>query len=288
MAKMELIGFIRLVNETRQTAFWQRFSEVFARNLTNGGDSVLVIPLQPKSGFLPGAGCGRPKILSDEDGANEARQLVSRPLSRPSPTANLVGNWKGDPLDFACAKSSRSPRLKNALSRRAHEKWPRTVATIELVMTANTFAGSYRHTQRGTLILAGTLGLAALFIGLGFTAQKPVWVSVPILVVCAWLFHSLTIEITGCELRWRFGPGLIRKRVPLAEIISAEPVRTGPSWGIHWSPRTGWLYNVSGFDAVAVALRSGKKFALGTDEPLALAARLTEVIQQNQSEASHA
>jgi hypothetical protein len=55
-------------------------------------------PLQPKSGFLPGAGCGRPKILSNEDGANEARQLVSRPLSRPSPTANLVGNWKGDPL----------------------------------------------------------------------------------------------------------------------------------------------------------------------------------------------
>jgi hypothetical protein len=54
--------------------------------------------LQPKSGFLPGAGCGRPKILKVEDGANEARQLVSRPLSRPSPTANLVGNWKGDPL----------------------------------------------------------------------------------------------------------------------------------------------------------------------------------------------
>jgi hypothetical protein len=57
-----------------------------------------MIPLQPKSGFLPEARHGRPKILSNEDGANEARQLVSRPLSRPSPTANLVGNWKGDPL----------------------------------------------------------------------------------------------------------------------------------------------------------------------------------------------
>jgi hypothetical protein len=32
------------------------------------------------------------------DGANEAGQPVSRPLSRPSPTANLAGNWKGDPL----------------------------------------------------------------------------------------------------------------------------------------------------------------------------------------------
>ena len=154
-------------------------------------------------------------------------------------------------------------------------------------MASNTFADGYRHTQRGTLILAVTLGMAALFIGLGFTALKPLWVSVPVLVTCAWLFHSLTIEITGRELRWRFGPGLIRKSVPLAEIVSAEPVRTGPSWGIHWSPRTGWLYKVSGFDAVAVRLLGGKKFSLGTDEPQALAARLAEVIQQNQPAASH-
>ena len=33
-----------------------------------------------------------------EDGANEAGKPVSRPLSRPSPSANLAGNWKGDPL----------------------------------------------------------------------------------------------------------------------------------------------------------------------------------------------
>jgi len=150
-------------------------------------------------------------------------------------------------------------------------------------MTSNTFTGSYQHTQRGTLILAVTLGLAALFIGLGLTiaAVKSLWISAPILLACAGLFHSLTIEITDRELRWRFGPGLIRNRVPLDEIVSAEPVRTGPSWGIHWSPRTGWLYNVSGFDAVAVTLRGGKRFALGTDEPQALVARLAEVIRRN-------
>ena len=150
-------------------------------------------------------------------------------------------------------------------------------------MTSNTFVGSYQHTQRGTLILVTLLGLAALFLGLGLTitAVKPLWVSVPILLVCAWLFHSLTIEITDRELGWRFGPGLIRKSVPLAEIAAAEPVRTGPSWGIHWSPRTGWLYNVSGFDAVAVTLHNGKRFTLGTDEPQMLAARVAEAIQQN-------
>jgi hypothetical protein len=148
----------------------------------------------------------------------------------------------------------------------------------KLVMTSNTFGSSYKHTQRGTLIIAVTLGLAALFIVLGLTLQKPFWFSVPILLVCAWLFHSLTIEITERELRWRFGPGLIHKSVPLNEIVSAAPMRIGPSWGIHRGPRTGWLYNVSGFDAVAVTLRSRKIFTLGTDEPEALSAAIRQQI----------
>ena len=151
-------------------------------------------------------------------------------------------------------------------------------------MTSNTFAGSYKHTQRGTLILAVTLGLAVLFFGLGSAigSIKSLWFAVPIPLVCAWLFHSLTItiEISERELRWGFGPGLIRTSVPLNEIVSAEPARTRLSWGIHWSQRTGWLYNVSGFDAVVVTLRGGKRFTLGTDEPQILVARL-EVIQQN-------
>ena len=37
-------------------------------------------------------------------------------------------------------------------------------------------------------------------------------------------------------------------------------------WGIHLTPRGG-LYNVSGFRAVAVRLKGGKRFLLGTDEP---------------------
>src|SRR6266568_6035893 len=32
------------------------------------------------------------------DGANGSGEPLPRPLLRPSPSANLVGNWKGDPL----------------------------------------------------------------------------------------------------------------------------------------------------------------------------------------------
>jgi hypothetical protein len=86
-----------------------RLRRAAAAHLTGSRLCDLLSPLQPKSGFLPEARHGRPKFLGVEDGANEVRQLISRPLSRPSPTANLVGNWKGDPLDGANAPSSRSP-----------------------------------------------------------------------------------------------------------------------------------------------------------------------------------
>ena len=144
-------------------------------------------------------------------------------------------------------------------------------------MTTKTFDGSYRHTQPGTLIRNLILGLTVFFAGLGIVWLRPfLFFVVPILLIIAWLFHSLTIEIDKGELHWRFGPGLVHKSVPLEEIISAKPVRTNllEGWGIHPS-RYGWLYNASGFDAVAVTMRNGKCFALGTDEPQALAMRLT-------------
>jgi hypothetical protein len=38
------------------------------------------------------------------------------------------------------------------------------------------------------------------------------------LVMAAW-FASLTVEVTATQLRWWFGPGLIRKQVPLARML---------------------------------------------------------------------
>ena len=76
-----------------------------------------------------------------------------------------------------------------------------------------------------------------------------------------------------------FGIGIIRKRVRLAEIAGCEPIRIRwwYGWGIHLTPY-GWLYNVSGFDAVAITLLDGRKFALGTDDPHGLLAALRAAI----------
>jgi hypothetical protein len=133
---------------------------------------------------------------------------------------------------------------------------------------------AYRHTQVGTVIL-GPLGLAILLIlGLQIkTGWNPIAVAVLcILAVAAGLFCSLTVEIKEGMLEWRFGPGLIRRRAALAEIRDVQVVRNPwyYGWGIHLTFQ-GWVYNVAGFGAVAATLASGKRFRIGSDEPVKLA-----------------
>jgi hypothetical protein len=90
-------------------------------------------------------------------------------------------------------------------------------------------------------------------------------------------FSTLTIAIEDGLLRASFGPGLIQKKVRLAEIASVRPipVRWWYGWGIRLTPH-GWLYNVSGWEAVEITLRNGRRFCLGTDEP----ADLLKAIQE--------
>jgi hypothetical protein len=136
----------------------------------------------------------------------------------------------------------------------------------------------YDHRQRGTLvrgILLGGAAACALLSGLFREVPSVLMVVVVVLVVSAYLFSSMTVQVDGEALSWTFGPGMIRKRVPLAEIRRAGVTRTRwyEGWGIHKTAR-GWLYNVSGFDAVVVLRKDGTQFLLGTDEP----ARLRDAI----------
>ena len=100
-----------------------------------------------------------------------------------------------------------------------------------------------------------------------------------ILLVSIVLFYKLTITIENEILCASFGIGIIRRRLQLAEIVGCEPIRIRwwYGWGIHLTP-CGWLYNVSGFDAVAIILRDGKKVALGTDDPHGLVAAIRDSI----------
>ena len=128
----------------------------------------------------------------------------------------------------------------------------------------------YHHTQFGTVIVVSLLLSAVLFAGLRMmTGLMPLAVIGPVLMaVSLALFYARTVEIDAIYLRFGFGVGLIRQRIPLAEVRAVEPVPNSwlYGWGIHRTPHGG-LYHVSGREAVQIALASGQRFRLGTDQP---------------------
>ena len=142
---------------------------------------------------------------------------------------------------------------------------------------------TYRHTQFGTVIVVTTaaiIPLAALPAWLAGIATAA-WLILGSMVVVLALFASLTIEIDAEHLRIRFGIGLIRKRFPLDQIDTCRPVKNPwiYGWGIRLTPH-GWLYNVSGQEAVELKMKSGKTCRIGTDEPEVLTAALQEALDR--------
>jgi len=132
----------------------------------------------------------------------------------------------------------------------------------------------YRHTQIGRtiLFLFVILALVAILLAISFPSARSGFVVAIILLLTAGIFSKLTIAIDGDHLRVIFGPGLVFRKIKLAEIALCAPIRIRwwYGWGIHLTPY-GWLYNVSGFDAVVVTLHSGKQISFGTDQPTELA-----------------
>ena len=127
----------------------------------------------------------------------------------------------------------------------------------------------YLHRQRAGrwLAIPATVALGLLLAGF-LPPLRLLWFGVPFLSLMVWIFGSLTISVERSDLCWRLGPEVPRFRLFRAEIVEARAVTR--SWqdgrGIHGS-RFGTLHNVAGFNAVALTLRSGRRLALGTDQP---------------------
>jgi hypothetical protein len=138
----------------------------------------------------------------------------------------------------------------------------------------------YRHTQSGTWIVTLCLAVAVLDAAIAWRTGQ--WLPVVVLVVLiavAVLFSSLTVEVSDHELRWYFGPGLWTYRLPLDDIEKVAVMRNHWWNGFGIRMRAGFrLYNVSGFDAVELRLKSNDVRRIGTDDPQGLAAALTSAV----------
>ena len=142
----------------------------------------------------------------------------------------------------------------------------------------------YLHRQIGTQsLIAHGVGFAVL--GWLFLRVDLVGTSLPMFATLAFLlvasvvtFTTLTCKVQSGEFCAECGLlGWPAKRVALSEIAGVLPTKTAliSGFGIRITTR-GWLYSVSGRNAVIVGMRDGKQFLIGTDEP----ARLADAINQ--------
>jgi len=149
---------------------------------------------------------------------------------------------------------------------------------------------SYKHTQIGYLMMVVTLAVLVFFAWVYITASaEPPSVdsgtNFAITAVMALIlfilasFTTLTTSIDEQYLRIKFGRGIFRKKFPLTEIATVRKVKNHwyYGWGIRlWFWPKMWIFNISGFDAVELAMKNGKIYRIGTDEP----EKLETVIKQ--------
>ena len=86
----------------------------------------------------------------------------------------------------------------------------------------------YHHTQTGAALRWGLILPALGLFAIGFAAGRAISF-VPLaafLAAIAWVFSSLTVEVTPTRLIWFFGPGLLRKSIERETIIGATPCAT--------------------------------------------------------------
>lgn len=154
----------------------------------------------------------------------------------------------------------------------------------------------YEHSQPGTLIrvilvivilgqiILGWMIWKGLIEPYGQPEEAKVGVVVYVLGILLILgvlvlFHNLTVRVDSKALQVKYGVGLIRKTVPLEEIESCQPVAN--SWWLGWGIRKipgGWMYNISGLEAVELTLKKGGVIRVGTDEPEILVAVINDRI----------
>jgi len=133
----------------------------------------------------------------------------------------------------------------------------------------------YRRVQIGGLfVVAGVVGL--VLTGVFALTRSPetlaeagwtLWALAGVLLLAVLLNGWLTVEVSASEVRARLGVGFYGRTIPVSSIVRCDAVRTRVwwGWGAHWTP-SGWLYNVSGRDAVRLEIRAERPVMFGTGD----------------------
>jgi hypothetical protein len=135
----------------------------------------------------------------------------------------------------------------------------------------------YKHTQIGYLLIAA-LGAAVLMVGnlvLATNFNTTAILLLTFMILCLVLFATLTVQVNAQEINLQFGIGVIRKRFALKDVQTYRVVKNPwyYGWGIHLIPG-GWVYNVSGWEAIELQMKNGKRYRIGTNDSQGLMASI--------------
>jgi hypothetical protein len=127
----------------------------------------------------------------------------------------------------------------------------------------------YKHTQIGYFLII-VLGIAILFVGslaIRTNFNSAAVLPLMVMVLCLGTFATLTVEVDDQAIRLRFGIGMLRKRFLLNDVQAYQAVQNPLyyAWGIHAIP-DGWIFNVSGLQAMELQMKNGRKYRIGTDD----------------------
>ncbi|HEX2996829.1 MAG TPA: hypothetical protein VHP14_18555 [Anaerolineales bacterium] len=142
----------------------------------------------------------------------------------------------------------------------------------------------YKHTQIGYVLIIAFSAAMLLIISLMFTTADfnlvPIFV-LGFMILCLALFATLAVEVDEQSINLRFGVGVIRKRFMLQDIEAYRAVKNPwyYGWGIHVIPH-GWIFNVSGWDAVELQMKNGRKYRIGSDDAAGLVNALETHLQK--------
>lgn len=139
----------------------------------------------------------------------------------------------------------------------------------------------YHHTQTGPWhFLLFSIGLLQAYLAVALRNEAPLniifAITASLMLVLGFSVRSLTIEDVGDGLSVRFGPlPLFKKKILYRDIASAKVTHTTllDGFGIHYSLRGGWVWNIWGYPCVHLQFRKGQMW-LGSNEPEKLLAAI--------------
>ncbi|MCY2688554.1 hypothetical protein [Salinimicrobium sp. TH3] len=143
-------------------------------------------------------------------------------------------------------------------------------------MRESVFKESQKFSQWWLWLLLLSLG-ALLF----YTAPANLGALILLVVSLLFLVMRLVTQVDKEGIRYRFFP-FIKRRYQWHEIASAKVVDYGfvGGWGIRLFTSYGTIYNVKGSKGLAVELKDGKKFCLGTQKPEELQNILSSILSK--------